>query len=172
MKCVTISGGAGHGKDTLARNIVKILEAKEKKVFIIHYADYLKMVAKQVYNWNGIKDEYGRTLLQNLGDKMREIDDMFIINELLKILNLVKNDFDVVIIPDARLPKEIDILKTIGETISIHIHRVDYKSKLTNSQINHKTETALNNYKYNYNLKIYTNQKIKELDDIINYILK
>lgn len=171
MKCITISGGAGHGKDTLARNIKKILESKNKKVFIIHYADYLKMVAKQVYNWNGVKDEYGRTLLQSLGDKMRELDEMFIINELLKILNLVKNDFDVAIIPDARLPKEIDILNTVGKTISIHIHRVDYQSKLTNSQSNHKTETALNNYIYDYNLKTYTNQKIKELDTIIQDIL-
>lgn len=172
MKCVTISGGAGHGKDTLARNIKRILESKDQKVFIIHYADYIKMVAKQVYNWNGIKNEYGRTLLQSLGDKMREINEMFIIDELLKILNLVKDDFDVVIIPDARLPKEIDILNTIGETISIHIHRVDYKSKLTKTQSNHKTETALSSYPYNYNLKIYTDQKIKELDNIIQDILK
>ncbi|WP_322459555.1 hypothetical protein [Clostridium perfringens] len=48
MKCVSISGRAGHGKDTLALKLKEILEGKGKKVFIIHYADYLKMVATQV----------------------------------------------------------------------------------------------------------------------------
>ena len=172
MKCITISGGAGHGKDTLAKKIKEILESNGKKVFIIHYADYLKMVATKVYNWNGVKDEYGRTLLQKLGDKMRNINEMFLIDELIKIISLVKDDFDIVIIPDARLPKEIDILKTIAETISIHINRVDFKSKLTSTQSKHKTETALSNYNYDYDLKIYTDKEIKELDNIIEEILK
>ena len=56
------------------------------------------MVATQVYNWNGLKDEVGRDILQKLGDKMREQDKMFLINELVKILNLVKDDFDIAII--------------------------------------------------------------------------
>ena len=64
MKCISISGPAGHGKDTLANKLKTLLEAKGKKVFIIHYADYLKMVATQVYNWNGLKDEVGRDVLQ------------------------------------------------------------------------------------------------------------
>lgn len=171
MKCISISGGAGHGKDNLANKLKKILEENEKKVFIIHYADYLKMVAMQVYNWNGLKDIEGRDLLQKLGDKMRKIDEMFLINELLKILNLVKNDFDVAIIPDARFPKEIEALKVIGETISIHITRVDYNSILTKEQSNHQTETALYDYCYDYKLYTYTNKEIDSLNLIVEDII-
>ena len=69
MKYISISGGAGHGKDTLANKLKNILEKEGKRVFIIHYADYLKMVATQVYKWNGLKDAKGRDLLQKLGDR-------------------------------------------------------------------------------------------------------
>ncbi|MDY4606319.1 hypothetical protein [Clostridium tertium] len=171
MKYISISGGAGHGKDTLANKLKNILEKEGKRVFIIHYADYLKMVATQVYKWNGLKDAKGRDLLQKLGDRMREIDEMFLINELLKILSLVKDDFDVAIIPDARFPKEIECLKSIGKTISIHITRLDYNSILTKEQSNHNTETALNNYVYDYKLYSYTDKEIDSIDLIIKDIL-
>lgn len=171
MKYISISGGAGHGKDTLANKLKDILEKNGKKVFIIHYADYLKMIATQVYNWNGLKDKKGRDLLQQLGDRMREVDEMFLINELLKILNLVKNDFDVAIIPDARFPKEIECLKAIGETISIHITRMDYNSILTKEQSKHNTEIALNEYSYDYKINSYTNKEINNIDLIIKDIL-
>ena len=170
MNCISISGPAGHGKDTLANKLKQNLEAKGKRVFIIHYADYLKMVATQVYNWNGIKDEVGRDILQKLGDKMRAQDKMFVINELIKILNLVKDDFDVVIIPDARFPKEIECLKDIGKTISVHITRLDYKNDLTTEQNNHSTERALDNYTYDYDIHTYTDKEIKEIDLIIQNI--
>ena len=172
MKCISISGPAGHGKDTLANKLKHHLESKGKKVFIIHYADYLKMVANQVYNWNGIKDEVGRDILQKLGDKMRAKDKMFVINELLRILNLVKDDFDIAIIPDARFPKEIECLKDIGKTISVHITRVDYNNNLTNEQNNHSTERSLDDYTYNYDILTYTDKEIPEVDLIIKDILE
>lgn len=172
MKCISISGPAGHGKDTLANKLKNILEAKGKKVFIIHYADYLKMVATQVYNWNGLKDEVGRDILQKLGDKMRAQDEFFVINELLRILNLVKDDFDIAIIPDARFPREIECLKNIGKTISIHITRVDYKNNLTSEQNNHSTERALDNYSYDYDIITYTDKEISEIDLIIKDTLQ
>lgn len=172
MKCISISGAAGHGKDTLANKLKNILETNGKKVFIIHYADYLKMVATEVYNWNGLKDEIGRDILQKLGDKMRSQDKMFLINELIKILNLVKDDFDIAIIPDARFPKEIECLKDIGKTISIHITRIDYQSNLTKEQHNHSTERALDDYSYDYKLSTYTNKEIPEIDLIIKDILQ
>lgn len=171
MKCISISGKSGHGKDTLALRLKELLEKEGKKVFIIHYADYLKMVASKVYNWDGSKTGNGRSLLQSLGDKMRAVDEMFLINELLKILYLVKDDFDVALIPDARFPKEIDCLKSIGETVSIHITRVNYKNNLTNTQNVHKTEISLDDYKYDYNLYSYENGNISDIPLIINAIL-
>ncbi len=37
------------------------------KVLIAHYADLVKYVAKTFFEWNGEKDEYGRSLLQHIG---------------------------------------------------------------------------------------------------------
>ena len=96
---------------------------------------------------------------------------MYLINELIKIINLVKNDFDIVLIPDARFPKEIESLKSIGRTVSIHITRVDYGSILTTEQNNHKTERSLDNYSYDYSILTYTDKEIKEIDMIIEDIL-
>ncbi|VYT64329.1 hypothetical protein [Clostridium tertium] len=172
MKCITISGPAGHGKDTLANKLKAIIESKGKRVFIIHYADYLKMVATQVYNWDGRKNEVGRDILQKLGDRMRAQDEMYLINELINIINLVRDDFDIVLIPDARFPREIECLRNIGRTISIHITRVDYKSNLTTEQNNHKTERALDNYSYDYDILTSTDKEISEIDTIIEDILK
>ncbi|MBE6054059.1 MAG: hypothetical protein E7212_09140 [Clostridium sartagoforme] len=172
MKCISISGPAGHGKDTLANKLKNILQSKGKRVFIIHYADYLKMVATQVYSWNGLKDEVGRDILQKLGDKMRAEDEMYLINELIKILNLVQDDFDIAIIPDARFPKEIECLKNVGRTISIHITRVDYKSNLTSEQNNHSTERALDDYSYDYDIITYTDKEISEIETIIKDLLQ
>jgi len=95
MKCITISGKAGHGKDTFAKNLKKDLEAQGLRVFIFHYADYIKMLAKEIYGWNGEKDEKGRSILQNLGDKLRSKNKRIIIDELIKILKLVEDDFDI-----------------------------------------------------------------------------
>ena len=103
---------------------------------------------------------------------MRAKDKMFVINELLRILNLVKDDFDIAIIPDARFPKEIECLKDIGKTISVHITRVDYNNNLTNEQNNHSTERSLDDYTYNYDILTYTDKEIPEVDLIIKDILE
>lgn len=154
MKCITISGKAGHGKDTFAKNLKKDLEAQGLRVFIFHYADYIKMLAKEIYGWNGEKDEKGRSILQNLGDKLRSKNKRIIIDELIKILKLVEDDFDIAIIPDARLPLEIEVLKEIWHTISIHVNRINYVNILTSEQKKHLTETALDNYKYDLSYDI------------------
>ena len=148
MKCITISGKAGHGKDTFANNLKRDLEAQGLRVFIFHYADYIKMIAKEVYGWNGEKDEKGRSILQNLGDKLRKKNKRIIIDELIKILKLVEDDFDIAIIADARFPIEIEALKEIWKTVSIHVNRVNYTNNLTCHQKKHSTETALDDYEY------------------------
>ena len=148
MKCITISGKAGHGKDTFAANLKRDLEAKGLRVFIFHYADYIKMIAIEVYGWNGEKDERGRSILQSLGDRLRSKNKRVIIDELIKVLKLVEDDFDIAIIADARFPIEIEALKEIWKTVSIHVNRVNYTNNLTCNQKKHSTETALDDYEY------------------------
>lgn len=157
MKCITISGKAGHGKDTFASNLKRNLEDLNYKVCIFHYADYIKMIATQIYEWDGNKDFKGRSILQKLGDNLRSKDKMLIVNELIKVLELVENDFDIALIPDSRFPVEIDAIKNKWETISVHVTRPNYMNNLTDEQKKHITETSLDNYNYDLNYIIEEN---------------
>lgn len=157
MKCITISGSAGHGKDTFATNLKRNLEDLSYKVCIFHYADYIKMIAKEIYGWDGNKDFKGRNILQKLGDNIRNKDKMLIVNELIKVLEIVENDFDIALIPDSRFPIEIDAIKDKWETISVHINRVNYMNNLTDEQKKHITETSLDTYVYDLNYDIEEN---------------
>lgn len=57
MNVILISGKARSGKDSFANALSEILQSKNKKVLITHYADLLKYVCRQFFNWNGEKDE-------------------------------------------------------------------------------------------------------------------
>ena len=67
MNTIIISGKAGSGKDTLAQFMKQELEKHGKKVLVIHYADAVKWVLRDYFNWDGKKDAVGRTLLQRVG---------------------------------------------------------------------------------------------------------
>ena len=62
-KIVVIGGNANHGKDTFGKYLKEQLEQSSNKVLIMHFADYLKYICKQYFQWNGEKDIEGRTLL-------------------------------------------------------------------------------------------------------------
>ena len=57
MNVILISGKARSGKDSFANALSEILQSKDKKVLITHYADLLKYVCRQFFDWNGEKDE-------------------------------------------------------------------------------------------------------------------
>lgn len=170
MKCITISGKAGHGKDTFAGNLKKNLEAKGYRVCVFHYADYIKMIAKEIYCWDGEKDDTGRTILQSLGDKLRAKNPRVIIDELIKILQLVEEDFDFALIPDARFPIEIEALKEFWKTTSVYINRVNFENKLTSNQKKHITETAMDNYTYDFKYDVLENVFLDHSDEIVRQL--
>lgn len=152
-KIITISGSAQHGKDTLAKEIKKEGENIGLKICILHHAAYLKMIASEVYGWNGEKDEKGRTLLQQAGDKLRKANPNILVDKLHDIIKLIKDEFNIIIIPDTRFPSEIDHCKQGYDTISLKIKRYDidgtpFDNDLTEEQKYHNTETALNSYSF------------------------
>lgn len=142
--------GAQSGKDTGAAFFEKYVTSQGKKVWITHHADLLKQMAKDIYKWDGNKDEYGRGLLQYLGtDKVRKMRSDYWVEHILGQLDLVDGDIDYVIIPDSRFPNEIDAYKNAGyKTISIDIRRPGYDNGLTEEQRNHPSETALREYPF------------------------
>ena len=70
MKVCCISAKARHGKDTAADVIKERLELRGNKVLTIHFADLLKFICTSFFDWDGEKNEKGRTILQHVGTEV------------------------------------------------------------------------------------------------------
>jgi dCMP deaminase len=139
---VCISGKARHGKDTFAEYLKECLPGS----IIIHYGDLVKHIAKMYFNWDGQKDEKGRQLLQWVGtDWVRAQNPNYWVDFVKSFIEVSKGRFKYFIIPDARFPNEI-----IGT--HIHIVRPDFVSDLTEEQLKHPSETALDGHPFDYQI--------------------
>ena len=167
MQIITISGKARHGKDTAAEMMRTYLNRYGYSAAIFHYADTLKMCATNYFNWNGEKDEAGRSLLQFIGtDVVRKNNENAWIEIAEKIINNVLYDCDFIIIPDARFPNEINFW---NGAISVHVERPSFESQLTEEQKAHPSETALNGFMFNYNIEA---DALEELEESVKTVVK
>lgn len=154
MKIVLLSAKARHGKDQSAIFLEEIIEQDNKKVLITHYADLLKYICRTFFGWNGDKDDIGRSILQRVGtDVIRKQNPDYWVNFIASFLKLFPNEFDYVLIPDTRFPNEIDEMKQYEfDVCSLRINRTDFESDLTDEQKNHISETALDNFEFDYTI--------------------
>ena len=152
MKVITIAGKAQHGKDTTAELLKNRLEVcKEKKVLLTHYADLLKYVCEKFFDWDGKKDEVGRSLLQYVGTEVvRTVEPDYWVDFIKSILTMFPDKWDYVIIPDTRFPNEIDNLKDDFDVVAVRVARPDFDNGLTEEQKNHKSEIALDDYEFDW----------------------
>ena len=151
MKIILISGKAQNGKDSCANIIKQKLEQKNNKVLIAHFADLVKYVCEKFFNWNGQKDEKGRTILQYVGtDVVRTQRPNFWVDFIIDILTLFKDEWDYVLIPDCRFTNELNRYNETWDTTTVRVNRLNFTSILTPEQKNHISETALDNYNFDY----------------------
>ena len=152
MKVICISGKARHGKDTAANYMRKKLELAGNKVLIAHYADLLKYICKTIFDWNGVKDENGRQLLQYVGtDVIREKNPDYWVDFIIGVLDMFYDNWDYVLIPDCRFPNEVERLRESGfDTVAIKIVRDNFISELTEEQKKHKSEIAMDNFNFDF----------------------
>lgn len=148
-KIICISGKAQHGKDTAATILSAELENRGNKVLIFHYADLLKYLCRQYFDWNGEKDEAGRTLLQYVGtDVVRTKEPNYWVNFAKDFLKLFEDEWDYVLIPDCRFPNEVEVMKSNFDAIYVRVVRPDFEGPLSDEQKKHPSETALDSYPY------------------------
>ena len=175
MKVYVIGGKAGCGKNTTANYIKDFYENLGKKVVITEISKYLKIFAYEVKNWDGKRETKPRAFLQEVGSTIRHeiYNEDFLINRFLEDLKVYERFVDVVIVADARLPREIDLIKEKCNAVSIEVINEFNDYKLKGEENNHETETALNNYdKFDYvlhnqtfdQLKIDTENIVKEVE--------
>ena len=153
MRVILISGSARFGKDSTAFMMKELLEKQKKKVLIIHYADNLKLFAKNYFGWSGQKDQKGRELLQWLGtDVVRKNYEDTWVDMIVALLKGIETLYDYVIVPDVRFPNEIDKMCDNFNCITVRVIRPDFDNGLTDEQKNHPSETALKDYPMEYEL--------------------
>ena len=148
MKVILFSGKAESGKTSAAEILKKLLQAKGKKCIKIAYGDYVKQTAKMIHNWDGVKDEKGRELLQWWGTNyVREKYPTFWVDTVLRLAPLLEEFYDYLLIDDCRFPNEIECWYNY-ETVKVRIERPYYENHLTQDQRKHPSETSLDIYRY------------------------
>lgn len=172
---IGVSGKAESGKDTFAKYARDVViscnnywDTKVPFILRVGFADALKEEAIRHYNWNGVKDEKGRKLLQDLGQKRRAEDLDYWIKRLLRNVEAIAKDRfgttdskvnGVVFITDLRFKNEKSFLNNIelckeifGETkfVSVRIQREGFNNRLTDAQKNDISECDLDDEIFDY----------------------
>lgn len=162
-KIITVSGKAGAGKDSLALLLKKKLEDKGNNVIIFHYADALKFICRQYFDWDGEKDLYGRTLLQTVGtDIARTSNPDYWVIIAHMIIDVLLEDNDYIIIPDCRFPNEIETWED-NLVAWIKVSRPGFdNSKLNSEQKHHASETSLDDYDFSHEIEANNLEELEE----------
>lgn len=174
MKVITISAKAQHGKDYTANVLKEKLEDLGYSTLVCHYADLLKYICRQFFDWNGEKDEYGRTLLQHVGTEgIRSQKPDYWVDFIIDIINFFPGEWDYVIIPDTRFPNEIEKMKDNFNSIAVRVTRPNFENSLTEEQRQHLSEIALDGYNFDYEINNDgTPEGMKrEVGEFIEYLL-
>lgn len=170
MKVICISGKARHGKDVTGGYIKEELESRGYRVLVTHYSDLLKYICKNFFGWNGEKDAEGRKLLQYVGtDVVRTLVPNFWVNFIIDILLMFNKEWDYVVIPDCRFPNEVERIKSYEiDTVLVRVIRSNFDNGLSDEAKSHISETALDNYNYDY---VLMNTGLDELKSAVNVLV-
>lgn len=166
-KIYLLSGKARNGKDTIAGYLKEFYEKDNKKVIFSRAGKYIKFYAMEMTDWNGSEETKPRTLLQSLGtevirNKLNKAE-MFIQRQLDDI-EIYSYFYDAIIVPDIRLPREIDSVKEkFDNVVTIKVERINFESSLSGVEQKHSTETAMDSYNdFDYEIVNDTLDKLKE----------
>lgn len=167
---IPIIGKARHGKDSFAELLKEEIETQNKgKCLIIKYGDYLKFICKEYFEWNGEKDEKGRSLLQYVGtDLCRKNNPDIWVAVVCEMVKGMGDRYTHILIPDTRFPNEIEYWdKNDFTTFPIKIIRKNldgtaYDNGLTPEQKEHASETALDNFKPFYVIESNSIEQLRE----------
>lgn len=171
MNVICISGKAQHGKDTVANMMKEAIEQSGEKVLIIHYADLLKYICTTYYGWDGEKNDYGRQLLQDVGTGIvRERDPNYWVSTVSDLLTLFQDEWNWAIIPDTRFPNEVSMVYEKFGGTHVRVERGKYDGGLTDEQLNHPSETMLDDYFPDYYIK--NHGSLEQLRETVNTCLK
>ena len=147
MRIFLVAGSAGSGKGEVAKLIKEYYIYKLESCVITEYSKYLKKFAQELTDWDGNPNTKPRKYLQELGDKIRGIDNKYFINNMLDDLRIYETLTDNLVVADVRMPDEIEDIKLNYDNVyAIYVVNQFGQSNLTLEEQSHITETALEDY--------------------------
>lgn len=155
-KIILISGKAQHGKNVFADLLKNELENNGYEIVVDAFAKYIKGYLKDYYEWDGLnKNEFVRSKLQWLGTERIKEDlnyKCFHVKRLCEDFQIVQDDFNYFLVPDTRFEDEIYIMKAMfpSKVITVRIERDGFTGGLTEEQLKHKSEIALDDFKFDW----------------------
>lgn len=155
MKIILLGGKANTGKDSTALYIDEYYRSRGLDVVNIQIGYYIKMYAKEIAKWDGDNETKPRQLLQDLGTELirKQIDEYFFIKRIIQDIDIYSRYFDVITISDGRLPEEFASIKlAYPETVTVHVTRPGFESRLTKGQKAHITEALVDDIEYDYDI--------------------
>ena len=163
MRIFLIAGKAGSGKTEVAKLIKEYYIYKLEKCVITEYSKTLKTFTMELTDWDGNPNTKPRKYMQELGDKIRSIDEKYFINNMIDDIKIYAEYTDNLVVGGVRLPAEIEDVKLNYDNVyAIYVENQFAQSKLTLEQ-SHITETALENYdEFDYILVNDTKESLKE----------
>lgn len=171
---ITLSGKARHGKDTAAQMLEEKLSAQGKRVLNIRYADYLKFIVANYFGGSYDRTPENRSRWQHFGTEIvRARDEHFWVDTVIRLVTVLSDRFDYVLIPDVRFPNEITRWQEAGYTVrTLHVTRVGFENDLTAEQRAHASETALDGFSFEFCLFAASLEELEaEIDKTIQYVV-
>lgn len=157
MKVILIAGSAGSGKTSLGEKIVEYAKLKNLNALQTEYSKYIKMYAKEILGYDGDREKKPRKFLQDTGSYIREElkDQTFFIRRMLEDFRIYEKYFDIVVISDVRLLREIeDLLNSSYDVTTVLVRNENSQKSLTEEEKNHITENEFRQYlDYDYVVK-------------------
>lgn len=173
FKIFLISGKAESGKNTVADLIKEYYLKQNEKSVVTSYAKYIKQLAIELTDWDGIDENKPRTLLQDIGSMIRNDihNEEYFVNRIIDDIKVYREFVDNVIIADVRLPLEITKIKeNYSDVYTLKINKENKNNQLNKMQQNHITEIALDNFK-DFDYIIDNNSSLDNLKIVVYSIL-
>ena len=167
-----IGGKAKSGKDTFANLLKKYYEEKGKRVCFLKITAPLNDLLKTYFGQEKTKP---RELMQKIGydiihEKLKK--ENFLLNHLMITIEVLSSYYDIGIITDGRLKKEVEVLTEKYPTIkTIHMIRDTVDNGLTKEEKKHKTETDFDDFS-SFSYIVSNNKTVEDLDKIAKSIVE
>lgn len=100
---------------------------------------------------------------------MRKQKPNFWVDFIIDVLTLFDGEWDYVIIPDCRFENELNRFNDDWDITTVRVNRLNFTSNLTPEQLKHPSETALDNYNFDY--VINSGNGLDKLENEVNKFL-